>query len=108
VAVNTGIEMDLDGQVNAEVAAGSSAGGLGGQPDYAAAASYSATGLSVMALPSRAAGNSTLVRALSGPVTTPSHDIEMVVTDRGVADLRGLSRPERRSALVRLWGDDAP
>lgn len=108
VAVNTCIEIDLDGQVNAEVAGGSSAGGVGGQPDYAAAASCSPTGTSVMALPSRSGTRPTLVRALSGPVTTPSHDVEVVVTERGTADLRGLSRPERRSALARLWGDDAP
>lgn len=108
VAVNTGIEIDLDGQVNAEVAGGSWAGGVGGQPDYAAAASTSPTGVSVFALPSLAGGRPTLVRNLSGPVTTPGHDVEVVVTDRGLADLRGLSRPERRRALARLWGSDAP
>lgn len=108
VAVNTGIEIDVDGQVNAEIAGGSWAGGIGGQPDYAAAASTSPTGVSVFALPSVAAGRPTLVRSLSGPVTTPGHDVEVVVTDRGVADLRGLSRPERRQALARLWGSDAP
>jgi acyl-CoA hydrolase len=107
-AVNTGIEIDLDGQVNAEVAGGSWAGGVGGQPDYAAAAAGSPTGLSIFALTSANAGRPTLVRALTGPVTTPSHDVDVVVTDRGTADLRGLSRPERRAALARLWGSDAP
>jgi acyl-CoA hydrolase len=106
--VNTGIEIDLDGQVNAELAAGSWAGGIGGQPDYAAAAASSPTGLSIFALASTNAGRPTLVRSLSGPVTTPGHDVDVVVTDRGVADLRGLSRPERRSALAALWGSDAP
>lgn len=108
VAVNTGIEIDLDGQVNAEVAVGSWAGGVGGQPDYAAAASASPTGLSVFALPSTAAGRPTLVRTLGGPVTTPGHDVDVVVTERGVADLRGLTRAERRTALAALWGSDAP
>jgi acyl-CoA hydrolase len=107
-AVNTGIEIDLDGQVNAEVAGGSSAGGVGGQPDYAAAAACSPTGLSIFAMPSTHAGRPTLVRTLSGPVTTPGHDVEVVVTDRGIADLRGLSRPERRAALAALWGSEAP
>lgn len=107
-AVNTGIEIDLDGQVNAEVAGGSWAGGVGGQPDYAAAAAASPTGLSIVALPSTNRGRPTLVRTLGGPVTTPGHDVEVVVTDRGVADLRGLSRPERRAALAHLWGSDAP
>jgi acyl-CoA hydrolase len=107
-AVNTAIEIDLDGQVNAEVAGGSWAGGIGGQPDYAAAAATSPTGLSIFALASSNAGRPTLVRSLSGPVTTPGHDVDVVVTDRGVADLRGLSRAERRSALARLWGSEAP
>jgi acyl-CoA hydrolase len=106
--VNTGIEIDLDGQVNAEVAGGSWAGGVGGQPDYAAAAATSPTGVSIFALASGTAGRPTLVRRLSGPVTTPGHDVEVVVTDRGSADLRGLTRPERRQALARLWGSDAP
>ncbi|MCW2622075.1 MAG: putative acetyl-CoA hydrolase/transferase [Frankiales bacterium] len=106
--VNTGIQIDLDGQVNAEVAGTSAAGGVGGQPDYAAAAATSPTGLSIFALPSHNAGRPTLVRQLAGPVTTPGHDVELVVTDRGVADLRGLSRPERRTALAHLWGSDAP
>jgi acyl-CoA hydrolase len=106
--VNTGIEMDLDGQVNAELAGGSWAGGVGGQPDYAAAASSSPTGLSVFALPSHSAGRPTLVTSLSGPVTTPGHDVEVVVTEHGCADLRGLSRPQRRRALADLWGADAP
>jgi acyl-CoA hydrolase len=108
VAVNTGIQIDLDGQVNAELAGTSSAGGIGGQPDYAAAAATSPTGLSIFALPSHHGGRPTLVRQLSGPVTTPGHDVDLVVTDLGVADLRGLSRPERRAALARIWGSQAP
>jgi hypothetical protein len=102
-SVNTGIEIDVHGQVNAELADGSAVGGVGGQPDYAAAAAASRDGLSVIALPSISRGRPTLVEQLSGPVTTPSHDVEVVVTEQGVADLRGLSRLERRAALEALW-----
>jgi acyl-CoA hydrolase len=49
-----------------------------------------------------------LVERLDGPVTTPGHDIDFVVTEHGSADLRGLDRPARRAALVKLWGGDAP
>ena len=109
VAVNTCLEIDLDGQVNAEVAGGSWAGGIGGQPDFALGASLSPGGLSVMALGStRAGGESTLVERLTGPVTTTSFDIDVVVTERGSADLRGLDRQARRRALVELWAADAP
>jgi acyl-CoA hydrolase len=106
VAVNTGLEIDTSGQVNAEAGGGSAIGGVGGQPDYAAAAAASPAGLSVIAMATRSgSGRSTLVRALQAPVTTPSHDVDIVVTEHGAADLRGLSRAERTVALTRLWPD---
>lgn len=103
-AVNTAVEIDLDGQVNVEGTAVSALGGIGGHPDYAAAAARSVGGLSIVAVPSVRAGRSTLVPQLSRPVSTPAHDVDVVVTEQGAADLRGLSRPERRQALRRLWG----
>jgi len=102
-AVNTAVEIDLDGQVNVEGTAASAIGGIGGHPDYAAAAARSVGGLSIVAVPSAHNGRSTLVTQLSRPVSTPAHDVDLVVTERGAADLRGLSRPERRDALRRLW-----
>jgi acyl-CoA hydrolase len=103
-AVNTAVEIDLDGQVNVEGTAASALGGIGGHPDYAAAAARSIGGLSIVAVPSAHNGRPTLVTQLSRPVSTPAHDVELVVTERGAADLRGLSRPERRRELRRLWG----
>lgn len=102
VALNVALEIDRDGQVNVEGVAGSAAGMIGGHPDYAAAAA-SGPGLSVIALPATHRGRPTLVEALGGPVTTPSHDVQVVVTERGAADLRGLGRSERRRALDALW-----
>jgi len=102
-AVNTAVEIDLDGQVNVEGTAASALGGMGGHPDYAAAAARSVGGLSIVAVPTTHHGRSTLVTRLSRPVSTPAHDVDIVVTERGVADLRGLSRPERYKALTRLW-----
>jgi acyl-CoA hydrolase len=102
-AVNTAVEIDLDGQVNVEGTAASVLGGIGGHADYAAAAARSAGGLSIVAVPTSHQGRPTLVRRLSRPVSTPSHDVDVVVTERGVADLRGRSRPERHQALTELW-----
>lgn len=108
-AVNTAVEIDLDGQVNVEGTAASALGGIGGHPDYAAAAARSVGGLSIVAVPTTHRGQPTLVRRLSRPVSTPAHDVDVVVTERGMADLRGLSRPERNRALARLWdGQVAP
>ena len=103
VAVNTALEIDLDGQVNVEAVGGSAVAGIGGQPDYAFAAARSVGGASIVALPTARSGRSTLVETLSAPVSTPSHDVDVVATERGVADLRGLDRRERRRALERLY-----
>ena len=102
-AVNTAVEIDLDGQVNAEGTATSWVGGVGGHPDYAAAATRSVGGLSIIGVPSAHKGRPVLVPSLSRPVSTPTHDVDVVVTERGLADLRGLSRQERRQALANLW-----
>jgi hypothetical protein len=102
-AVNTAVEIDLDGQVNVEGTATSWVGGVGGHPDYAAAATRSVGGLSIIGVPSAHRGRPVLVPSLSRPVSTPAFDVDVVVTERGLADLRGLSRPERRQALANLW-----
>ncbi|MGI5128539.1 acetyl-CoA hydrolase/transferase C-terminal domain-containing protein [Pseudonocardia sp. CA-107938] len=104
VAVNTALEIDPDGQVNVEGTATSAMGGIGGHPDYAMAGSRCPGGLSVIALAATHGGRPTLVERLSRPVTTAGHDVDVVVTERGVADLRGLDRTERRHALAALWG----
>jgi hypothetical protein len=103
IAVNTAVEIDFDGQVNVEGTASTVLGGIGGHADYAAAAARSVGGLSVITVTTRHNGRPTLVSQLSRPVSTPSHDVDIVVTERGEADLRGLSRPERRKALSTLW-----
>jgi acyl-CoA hydrolase len=102
------MEIDLDGQVNAETVAKTWVGGIGGQPDFAASAAISPGGLSIVAMTVQNRGKPTLVERLQGPVTTPGHDVDVVVTELGVADLRGLSRPERRAAMANVWGPDAP
>jgi acyl-CoA hydrolase len=103
IAVNTAVEIDFDGQVNVEGTASAVLGGIGGHADYAAAAARSVGGLSVIAVTTRHNGKPTLVGHLSRPVSTPSQDVDIVVTERGQADLRGLSRPERHKALSTLW-----
>jgi acyl-CoA hydrolase len=103
IALNTALEIDLDGQVNVEGTGGRATGMIGGHPDFAAAGVRSRDGLSVVAVAARHRTGTTLVERLSGPVTTTSHDVDVVVTDRGTADLRGLDRPARRAALRELW-----
>ncbi len=103
VAVNTALEVDEQAQVNVEALPAAAVGGIGGHADYAAAASRSPGGLSIVALPADSHGRPGLVRSLSGPVTTPSHDVDVLVTEHGAADLRGLDRAERARAVRGLW-----
>ena len=97
-AINAAIEVDLTGQINAEVAAGCYVGAVGGAVDFLRGAARSKGGLPIVALPATAKGASRIVARLSGPVSTPRSDAGLIVTEHGVADLRGqpLSRRVRR------------
>lgn len=97
-AINAAIEVDLTGQINAEVAAGGYVGAVGGAMDFLRGAARSRGGLPIVALPATAKGASRIVAQLSGPVSTPRADAGLIVTEHGVADLRGqtLSRRVRR------------
>ncbi|MCL2429062.1 MAG: 4-hydroxybutyrate CoA-transferase [Alphaproteobacteria bacterium] len=103
-AINSAVEVDLTGQVNAEVVQGRYAGAVGGQPDFVRAALGSPGGRSIIALPSTAASGtvSRIVARLSGPVTSPRCDADMVVTEWGVAALRGLTLAERCKAMLAI------
>ena len=103
IAVNTAVEIDRAGQVNVEGTADAVVGGIGGHPDYAAAGARSRHGLSIVAVASTHRGGSTMVETLSRPVTTASYDVDVMVTEHGSADLRGLDRGERATAIARLW-----
>lgn len=101
-AVNSGIEVDLTGNVNSEVAAGRYLGAIGGQPDFVRGAFASPGGRAIIALPSTTPDgrHSRIVASLEGrPVTTTRADVDVVVTEYGVADLRGRSFGERAERL---------
>jgi acyl-CoA hydrolase len=99
VAVNTALSIGLDGAVNVERAGGRLVGGAGGHPDFCAAAAASPGGLSIIGLRSSRGGRSNIVPAAQ-PVTTPRSDVDLVVTEHGVADLRGLDDRRRAAALI--------
>lgn len=118
VAINSAIEVDLTGQVNTEVANGIYAGAVGGSVDFMRGAQASRGGLSIIALPSGEGRNtSRIVSRLGGPVSAARSDAAIIVTEHGIADLRGLSlsrrvermisiaHPEVREQLAREAGD---
>lgn len=98
-AVNSALEVGLDGAVNVEVLDGRPVAGIGGHADFCAAAARSDGGLSIVALPATRRGRSTIVPAVE-QVSTPGTDVHVVVTEHGVADLRGTDGAERRRRLV--------
>lgn len=103
VAINSAIEIALDGSVNAEMAGDRLLSGPGGQPDYAFGVSQAPGSRSVIALPSTAAGGATsrIVRRLAAgaTVTVPRYLIDTVVTEHGIAELWGLPLAKRAEAL---------
>ena len=104
VTINSAIEVDLTGQVNAEQSGNQYLGGTGGQVDFVRAGSRSRGGRSIIALPATAKGGaiSRIVAALSGPVTTARNDTDVIVTEFGAAELRGQTLAERARRLVRI------
>jgi acetyl-CoA hydrolase len=100
VAINSALEVDLSGQVNAEVAAGCYVGAVGGAVDFVRGAQRSRGGVPIIALPATAGAHSRIVATLSGPVSTPRCDAGVFVTEYGVADLRGLPLAARRRRML--------
>ena len=102
VAINSAVEVDLVGQVNGEVAKGVYVGTVGGALDFVRAANRSPGGMSIIALPAVARGESRIVGRLSGPVSIPATEAGVVVTEYGSANLRGASVRERCRAMIAI------
>jgi acyl-CoA hydrolase len=99
VAINTALQVGLDGSANVEVIGGRVVSGAGGHPDFAAGASRSPGGLSIVALAATTNGRSNIV-TIPEKVSTPRSDIDLVVTEFGVADLRGLDDRARAERII--------
>ncbi|MHC8320493.1 acetyl-CoA hydrolase/transferase family protein [Pseudomonas sp. GB2N2] len=106
VALNSAIEVDLSGQINAETAGGVYVGAVGGALDFLRGARRSRGGLPIIALPSTAGVNTRIVSRINGPVSTPRSDAGLIVTEYGVADLRGLSLRQRRLKMLDIAHPD--
>ena len=106
VSINSAIEVDLLGQVGAELARGVHIGAVGGQVDFSRAAALTGS-RSIIALRSTVGtgerSQSTIVPTLaSGVVTTARVDVDAVVTEHGVAMLTGCTVAERALRLIEV------
>lgn len=103
-AINSALQVDLAGNVNAECIDGRQISLPGGLPDFAAGARRAADGISIVALRSSfgKGGTSNIVPRLDvgTPVTVGADDVDFVVTEYGAAMLHGVSARERAAALI--------
>lgn len=108
VTINSAMEVDLTGQVNAEGSGAGYLGGTGGQVDFVRAGTRSAGGHSLIALGATAKGGSIskIVASLSGPVTTARTEVDVIVTEYGAAELKGRSLAERARRMVAIAHPD--
>lgn len=100
LSVNSAVQVDLSGQVNAEVVGGRQISGTGGSVDFMRAAKLSRGGRSIVALNATARGGSvSRIVPRVDHVTALRTDVDMVVTEFGVADLRNAPLGARQEAL---------
>lgn len=103
--INSAIEVDITGQVVADSIGERIFSGVGGQHDFMYGGNMCPTGKTFIALPSRTnKGDSKIVATLTpgGGVVTPRALMQHVVTEFGVAELKGKSLKERAKALIAI------
>jgi 4-hydroxybutyrate CoA-transferase len=109
VAINSAIEVDLTGQVCADSIGTRMYSGVGGQMDFVRGASLSVGGKPIIALPSTTSSGETRIvpflKQGAGVVTTRAH-VHFIVTEYGVADLKGKSLVGRARALIGIAHPD--
>ncbi len=104
ISVNSALEVDFLGQVCAESVGTRHVSGTGGQVDYTRGAVQSAGGKSFIAFPSTAKDDTiSKIRPVLTPgavVTTSKNDVDHIVTEYGIANLRGKTLSQRARALI--------
>ena len=109
IGINTALEVDLTGQMNAEVAGGRHLGMVGGHADFMRGCLRSKGGRGIVAMESTARGGTVsriVPRLAGGVVTTSRSDADIVVTEHGIAELRGRTLSERAAALIAIAHPD--
>lgn len=96
VAVQLAIEIDIFGSANVSHISGNIRNGVGGSGDFTRGAK-----LTILALPSTASNDAfSRIVPMTTNVDIPKQDIDIVITEQGMADLRGLSPRERAERII--------
>lgn len=110
VSINSSIQMDLTGQAASEAIGCKQFSGTGGQADFIRGAAWSKGGRSILSFHSTAVGGkvSRIVPRLDegSIVSATRNDVHCVVTEYGIANLRGKSVPARAQALISIAHPD--
>jgi acyl-CoA hydrolase len=110
IAINATMQIDLIGQCGSETLGWTPVSGTGGQSDFVRAANRSNGGKAFIVLPSTAKDDtiSRIVPTLNPDthVTTSKNDVNYVVTEYGVAQLRGKTAKQRAQALIAIAHPD--
>jgi acyl-CoA hydrolase len=112
VSINGALTVDLYGQVVADRLDGHQFSGIGGHEDFVAQSGLELSDRSLICLPSTAhSAGATVSRIVAnlmpgGTVTTPRHQVDLVITEHGVAELRGRTARERAVALAEIAHPD--
>lgn len=104
ISISGFLEVGLDGEVNSEAVGGMQYSAPGGQLDFVRGAQLSAGGKSILTAYSTAKEGSVsrIVAKVKGPATDPRAETQYIVTENGVANLRGKSTAQRAEALIAI------
>jgi acyl-CoA hydrolase len=106
VAINSALQVGLDGSVNSETLNGVAIGAIGGQLDFVRGANASTGGRAIIALPAAASDGTSRIVANVEIVTTPRADVDAIITEWGVAELRGCGLAERARRMIAIAAPD--
>jgi acyl-CoA hydrolase len=113
VSINGALSVDLVGQVVADQIGGRQYSGIGGHEEFVTGAAFSDGGRSLICLPSQANGKDGPISRIvatfppGSSVTTPRHQVDVVITEYGTASLAGKTNDARREALIAIAHPDA-
>jgi acyl-CoA hydrolase len=112
VTINAAMSVDIHGQVIADTIDGSQYSGIGGHEDFIAGPALSLEDRSLLCLPSTVTIDGQ-VRSRIVPwfgagavITTPRHQVDVIVTEHGAAELQGLTVHQRGEALAKVAHPD--
>jgi len=110
VSINSCVQVDLMGQVVSSCVGPRTISGVGGQVDFVRGANFSKGGRTLIAMPSTAVGGkiSKIVPVIDegSAVTTNRYDVDYIITEYGIAQLKGKTLRDRARALIEIAHPD--